>query len=46
MMVWDGNMGVWGYILMVASFVLFWGAIITAIVLFGRSTGGGQPPLR
>ncbi|WJH26722.1 SHOCT domain-containing protein [Pseudarthrobacter defluvii] len=42
MMVWDGNMGVWGYILMVASFVLFWGAIITALVLFARSTGAGN----
>ena len=29
MMYRDGNMGVWGYILMGVSFVLFWGAVIT-----------------
>ncbi|UEL27031.1 SHOCT domain-containing protein [Pseudarthrobacter sp. L1SW] len=37
MMFWDGNMGAWGYILMVVSFILFWGAIIAAIVVFARS---------
>jgi putative membrane protein len=41
MMYWDGNMGVWGYILMGVSFVLFWGAIITALVLLARSLGAG-----
>lgn len=35
-------MGVWGYILMVVSFVLFWGAIITAIILFARFVGAGS----
>ena len=34
MMYWDGSMGAWGYILMVVSFILFWGAIIAAIVVF------------
>jgi putative membrane protein len=42
MMYWDGNMGVWGYILMVVSIVLFWGAIITALVLLVRSLGAGN----
>ncbi|MFJ5962079.1 SHOCT domain-containing protein [Pseudarthrobacter oxydans] len=42
MMYWDGNMGVWGYILMGLSFLLFWGAVITAIVLFSRSVGAGN----
>jgi putative membrane protein len=42
MMYWDGNMGVWGYILMGVSFVLFWGAVITAIVLASRSMGAGN----
>ncbi|MCO4255576.1 SHOCT domain-containing protein [Pseudarthrobacter cellobiosi] len=42
MMYWDGNMGVWGYILMGVSFVLFWAAIITAIILFARSMGAGS----
>lgn len=41
-MYWDGNMGVWGYILMGVSFVLFWGAVITAIILFSRSMGAGN----
>ena len=41
MMYWDGNMGVWGYILMGVSFVLFWGAIITGIILFARAMGAG-----
>lgn len=47
MMYWDGNMGAWGYIMSGLSFVLFWAAVITAIVLFARSTGarwhGHQP---
>lgn len=42
MMYWDGNMGVWGYILMGVSFVLFWGAVITAIILFARSMAAGN----
>jgi len=42
MMYWDGNMGAWGYILMVVSFILFWGAIIAAIVVFARSMGPGD----
>ncbi|TQJ38122.1 hypothetical protein FBY33_0114 [Arthrobacter sp. SLBN-112] len=29
MMYWDGNMGVWGYILMGVSVVLFGGAVIS-----------------
>ena len=41
MMYWDGNMGVWGYIVMGMSFVLFWGAIITAIIFFSRAMGAG-----
>lgn len=40
MMYWDGNMGAWGYILMVVSFILFWGAIIAALVVFARSMSG------
>ncbi|WP_181038787.1 SHOCT domain-containing protein [Arthrobacter sp. Y81] len=43
MMYWDGNMGVWGYIVMGVSFVLFWGAIITAIILFARAMGARGP---
>lgn len=47
MMYWDGNMGVWGFIMSGLGFVLFWAAIITAVVLFARSTGarghGYQP---
>ena len=42
MMWWDGNMGAGGYILMVVSFILFWGAIIVAIVVFARSMSGGN----
>lgn len=42
MMYWDGNMGLWGYILMGVGFVLFWAAVITAIILFARSMGGGN----
>jgi putative membrane protein len=41
MMYWDGNMGVWGYILMGVSFLLFWGAVITGIILFSRAMGAG-----
>lgn len=42
MMYWGGNRGLWGYILMGVSFILFWGAVITAIVLFSRSLGAGN----
>ncbi|MET4144806.1 hypothetical protein [Arthrobacter sp. UYCo732] len=42
MMYWDGNMGGWGYALMVISFVLFWGAVIAAIVLLARAVGPGN----
>ena len=41
-MFWDGNMGLWGYILMGVGFVLFWAAVIAAIILFARSIGGGN----
>jgi putative membrane protein len=42
MMYWDGSMGGWGYFLMVLSFVLFWGTVITAIILIARSLGAGK----
>lgn len=42
MMYWNGNIGGWGYVLMVAGFVLFWGAVIAAVVLFTRSLGPGH----
>lgn len=42
MMFWDETMGAWGYILMVVSFVLFWGAVIAAIVVFARSMSGSN----
>lgn len=41
-MYWDGNMGIWGYALMAISFVLFWGAVITAIILLARGAGSGN----
>lgn len=41
-MYWDGNMGAWGFVLMLVSFILFWGAIIAALVLFARSTSPGH----
>jgi putative membrane protein len=41
MMYWGGDTGGWGYVLMVLSFVLFWGTIITAIVLLARASGTG-----
>jgi putative membrane protein len=41
MMFWNGNMGGWGYVLMVISFVLFWGAVIAVVVLLARALGPG-----
>jgi putative membrane protein len=41
MMYWGGDMGGWGYVLTIVSFVLFWGTIITAIVLLARAPGAG-----
>jgi len=43
-MYWGNGMGGWGMILMTFSGLLFWGLIITGIVLLVRSTNrGGQP---
>lgn len=42
MMYWNGDMGVWGFIMMALSFVLFWGAVVTAIILFTRSMSHGN----
>jgi putative membrane protein len=42
MMYWNGNMGGWGYVFMVISFVLFWGAVIAAVVLLARALGPGN----
>ncbi|TFD78283.1 SHOCT domain-containing protein [Cryobacterium fucosi] len=40
MMYWGGtDIGVWGYVLMIVSMVLFWGAVVTGIVLLVRSFG-------
>ena len=41
-MYWDGNMGVWCYVLMGVGSVLFWAAIIAAIIVFARSVGAGS----
>ncbi|WP_427170121.1 SHOCT domain-containing protein [Arthrobacter sp. 92] len=41
MMYWDGGMGLWGYLMMGVSFVLFWGAVITAVILIARYTRAG-----
>lgn len=41
-MFWNGSMGGWGYVLMVISFVLFWGAVIAAVVLLARALGPGN----
>lgn len=43
MMYWNGQMGVWGWIFMGLSFVLFWGAVITGIVLLVRAMRGSGP---
>jgi putative membrane protein len=43
MMYWNGNdIGGWGYVLMAISMVLFWGAVITGIVLLVRSFGANS----
>ncbi|MDQ0092499.1 SHOCT domain-containing protein [Paeniglutamicibacter psychrophenolicus] len=42
MMYWNEDMGGLGYVLMLLSFVLFWGVIITTVILFGRSTGASN----
>jgi len=44
MMYWGNGMGGWGMVLMTFSGLLFWGLIITGIVLLVRSMGRvGQP---
>ncbi|NKG20928.1 SHOCT domain-containing protein [Paeniglutamicibacter terrestris] len=39
MMNWNQDMGGLGNVLMILSVVLFWGVIITTVILFGRSAG-------
>lgn len=34
---WSGDMGIWGYIMMSISMLIFWGAIIAGVVLLARS---------
>jgi putative membrane protein len=47
MMFWNGNdFGGWGYALMAISMVLFWGAVITGIVILARSLGANSRPNR
>lgn len=44
-MFWNGNdIGGWGYALMAIGMVLFWGAVITGIVLLVRSLGSNSRP--
>jgi len=46
MMYWGNGMSGWGYFLMALNMVLFWGLLITGIVLLVRYFGGErrQPP--
>ncbi|WP_454852341.1 SHOCT domain-containing protein [Promicromonospora soli] len=44
MMYWDNGMGLWGMLFMLVGNLLFWGLIITGIVLLVRYLGRtGQP---
>ena len=43
-MYWGNSMGGWGMLLMTFSGLLFWGLVITGIVLLVRSTGRGSQP--
>ncbi|WP_454850133.1 SHOCT domain-containing protein [Promicromonospora soli] len=44
MMYWDNGMGLWGMLFMLVGSLLFWGLIITGIVLLVRYLGRtGQP---
>jgi putative membrane protein len=47
MMYWGSGMGSWGYVLMTVSMLLFWGLLITGVVLLVRYVAGErrQPPL-
>lgn len=40
MMYWGNGMGGWGYFLMALNMAVFWGLLITAIVLLVRYLGG------
>jgi putative membrane protein len=46
MMMWGNGMGGWGYVLMTVSMLLFWGLLITGVVLLVRYVTGDrrQPP--
>jgi putative membrane protein len=39
MMYWGNGMGLWGYVLMVITMVLFWGLAISGIVALVRALG-------
>ena len=44
MMFWDNGMGLWGMLFMLVGGLLFWGLIITGIVVLVRHLGRtGQP---
>jgi len=42
MMHWYNDMGGWGYLMMALNMVLFWGLLITAIILLIRYFGAGR----
>jgi putative membrane protein len=49
MMYWYGpGFGAWGYVLMTASMVLFWGLLIAGVIALVRYSysGSGRPPGR
>ena len=39
---WYGDLGGWGYLMMALNMVLFWGLVITGIVLLARYLGAGR----
>jgi putative membrane protein len=45
MMYWGNGMGVWGYALMTVSMLLFWGLLITGVVLLARYVGSDRRQL-
>ena len=41
---WNGGWGVWGWVLMALMMLIFWGGVVTVVILPLRRGRGSEPP--
>jgi putative membrane protein len=40
---WNGGWGVWGWVLMALMMLIFWGGVVTVVILLVRGRSSGTP---